>query len=366
MLLGDRLKYARDRSGLTLAEVAERTGVGQSSLSEFENGKREPRMAQLQALARAYRRSVGFFLDEGPIPVETVLWRQRPQSPAAEEIEATFLRLCQQYHNLETWCEDRKLCRLPLAESGPQGFGYPQAESLAHSVRTRLQLGERPGTSLLRVLEEVCGVKVFYLSFEPTGTAASAVSETFGAAILLNAKNVRWRRNFDLAHELFHVLTWSLFRKNGDADTASEQEEKWATCFARNLLMPREALQSALASVMQDGRISRQAIFDLAREFDVSVEALVRHIAVLYKVSDERTRQILAHYQALASVYERRGRDDPPELPDRYFALALKALRGGEMSLGRFAEYLGITRREAKGYLDEETAADEAIQITPA
>ena len=39
------------------------------------------------------------------------------------------------------------------------------------------------------VIEEVCGVKVFHLDFEPSGTAASAVSETFAAAVLLNAKN---------------------------------------------------------------------------------------------------------------------------------------------------------------------------------
>ena len=62
MGIADRLAYARSRAAVTLAQVEERTGIGKSSLSEFENGKREPSLSQLQSLAAAYRRSVAFFL----------------------------------------------------------------------------------------------------------------------------------------------------------------------------------------------------------------------------------------------------------------------------------------------------------------
>jgi transcriptional regulator with XRE-family HTH domain len=96
----DRLKYARDRAGLTGPQVKESTGIGESLLSEFEKGRREPSLSQLQVLAAAYRRSVAFFLAEGTVVPEVVLWRQRPVEGAAE-IEARFLRLCEQYHNLE-------------------------------------------------------------------------------------------------------------------------------------------------------------------------------------------------------------------------------------------------------------------------
>ena len=49
-------------------------------------------------------------------------------------------------------------------------------------------------------------VKVFHLPLEPTGTAASTYGEAFGMAVLLNSSHVAWRRNFDLAHELFQQI----------------------------------------------------------------------------------------------------------------------------------------------------------------
>ena len=45
-----------------LAQVREKTGIVESSVSDFENGKREPGLSQLQALAKAYHRSIGFLL----------------------------------------------------------------------------------------------------------------------------------------------------------------------------------------------------------------------------------------------------------------------------------------------------------------
>jgi len=38
--------------------------------------------------------------------------------------------------------------------------------------------------------------------------------------------------------------------------------------------------------------------------------------------------------------------------------------RSGEISVGRFAEYLGISRREAMAYVEEESGADEAIELS--
>jgi len=42
MNLNERLRYAREQAGLTLKEVESRTDIGFSSLSEYENGRREP------------------------------------------------------------------------------------------------------------------------------------------------------------------------------------------------------------------------------------------------------------------------------------------------------------------------------------
>src|SRR3990172_972541 len=166
MMLSERLKHARLKAGITLREIEERTGIGQSSLSEYEAGKRAPRLAQLQALAEVYRRSISFFLAEGEPAPEVVLWRKRPDDAVAADIEGKFLRLCEQYHNLEVWCVERRPCELPVASGSAADFDYRDAERLAYEVRAKLKLGDRPGQSLLPALEEVCGVKVFHKRFE--------------------------------------------------------------------------------------------------------------------------------------------------------------------------------------------------------
>jgi Zn-dependent peptidase ImmA (M78 family)/transcriptional regulator with XRE-family HTH domain len=370
MTLSERLKYARRKAGITLREIEERTGIGQSSLSEYEAGKRPPRLTQLQALAEVYRRSFAFFLAEGEPAPEVVLWRKRPDDAVAGDVEAKFLRLCEQYHNLEVWCVERRPCELPVASGNAADFNYREAEKLAYEVRAKLKLGDRPGRSLLPVLEEVCGVKLFHLSFEPSGTAASTVSETFGSAVLLNANNVQWRRNFDLAHELFHLLTWNVFRApvNGGAIVASEAEEKLATCFASNLLMPVDATRLAVNNVMKDGKISFDDLFTIAREFDVSGEALLWRLHYLYhnREEDSQTRSDIERFNDFVRASEDREKDEPPIRPARFAALAVKALRQGQLSQGRFAEYMGITRREAMRIAEQEAPANEEVAIPSA
>ena len=370
MPIHDRLRYARQRAGLSGAQVRDRIGIGESSLSEFENGKREPSLSQLKRLADLYRRSVSFFFAEGPIAAEAaVLWRMRPQENA-EEIEVRFLRLCEQYHNLEMWCDEQAPVSLPQAKGDPARFSYNDAEELAKQVRRDLQLGDRPGQCLMAVLEEVCGVKVFHLEFEPSGTAASAVSETFGAAILLNANNARWRRNRDLAHELFHLLTWRLFHPAaGGAMVAGEWEEKLATSFAANLLMPPEPFGSAINSRTRDGKITFESLFDIAREFDVAIESVLWRMHIVYnrgQSDSDRTKREIEQAKRLAPVLEERESFKPHPWPARFRALAIKALRRGEISIGRFAEYLSISRHEAMRFIEQEVADGEEVQVAPA
>lgn len=356
---------------MTLKQVEEATGIGPSSLSEYESGKRAPRVSQLQALANLYRRSISFFLAEGEIPREILLWRQRPtDASTAADIEGQFLQLCEQYHSLEVWCADRQPCSLPKVEVGATTFSYRDAERLAKQVRSALDLGDRPGQSLLWILEEVCGVKIFHLPFGETGSAACTVSEAYGPAILLNSRAVRWRRNFDLAHELFHILTWQVFRTavTGADTTPSEQEEKYATCFAGNLLMPVDTVRPAIEDRIKDGRIAFKDLFDIARQFDVSVESLFWRMKFLYNTrSEEDTRRDIERYQAVGRIWEAdRERDEPPSRPLRFRALAITALREGKISQGKFAEYLGISRREAMRFVEQEALDNEEVAIPPA
>ena len=362
----ERLKKARTALGYTLGAVATATGIGESTLSEFENGKREPRIPQLKVLADTYQRPWSFFLEEGEDCPEVVLWRQKPESSQALKLELELVTLGTQYHNLETWCDQNHPLQIPFANGNPERFHYAEAEALALRVRNDLGLGDRPGQILLRVLEEVCKVKVFHKDFEPAGSAACTLSGSFGAAILLNSRNTRWRRNFDLAHELFHLLTWKMYRSNAPENVveASETEEKLATCFARNLLMPMEILRITVDRHLADsGKIQVDSLFEIARQFDVSVEAMLWQIGFLYNISRENSQRNIELCRDGMGFLEKRDQEKPPERPARFCALALQALRRGLMAAGKYAEYLGVSRREAMQVVEQDTQENAEVEI---
>lgn len=366
-LIGERLKTARTQRGWTLEALSGQTQIPVSSLSEFETGRREPRLTHLEALARAHGKSVSWFFQPVEALAEVVLWRERPQADEAAAIEGQFLKLCRWYRNLEDWCDEHRPCLLPDARPNGDRFDWSDVQHLANAVRNHLDLGQRPASSLLNVLENGCGVRVFHLEFSPTGTAACTRDETLGMAILLNANNKRWRRNFDLAHELFHLLTWRVFRTEPNAHEATEQEEKFADKFASCLLIPEDALRDAIGAALKSrGTLKHIELFDIARQFDVSIDALLWRMHWVFSRDVKETQRDLEICRAFRETVDVREDTKPPSLPERYRALALRAIREGELSIGRAAEYLGLSRREAMALDDLEDVTDDAISLNPA
>ena len=74
-VFGQRLRHARRAKGLTLAELGERVGRAPSVLSLIENGRREPKLSLIEALAAALS-----------VPTAELLRRQPPTRRAQLEI----------------------------------------------------------------------------------------------------------------------------------------------------------------------------------------------------------------------------------------------------------------------------------------
>lgn len=362
MDIGNRLKIARSAIGYTLQQAGEESGIGISSLSEFENSKREPKFSQLSTLARVYRKSVDFFLSDQVVAESLLLWRDEPDAEEEKKrIEARFRQLCEQYHRLELCTGQIRRSDLPKSEiSDVHNFGFPQAESFAHEVQKKFALGEIPGASLKQVLEETYHAKIFYLDFK--GSAISTNSPVFGPAILLNKHNKPWRRTFDLGHELFHVLTWNIFRSE-DTNEPGELEEKLANAFASVLLMPEESLKERITQRTEgSGQLKLDQLEDIAREFDVSTEALMHRIATIFYFKKEDRHNAVEAVKKLAGY---RKSNQPETLSARYCDLAQRALREGKLSLMQFAKYMDISYKKAREYLTEdEDFTDETISIS--
>jgi len=367
--IGKKLKIARKSIGYTLEKASQESGIGKSSLSNFENNEREPRFSQLSKLAEVYRRAVEFFLTDELPPKELMLWRAAPNNE--EEIkktEAKFRQLCEQYHNLEVLTGEVRKVRLPEPDvDKPEEFTFWQAESFARKVQNQFCLGDIPSSSIKRVLEERYYVKIFHLAF--SGSAISMFSPKFKYAVLLNMDRTtkQWRRNFDLAHELFHLLTWNIFTACRLQSTQpTEDEEKLANAFASQLLMPEDALRERIdLRKNEQGEIKLDHLDDIAREFGVSLDALVYRIANLFRIQKQDTEKYRDSAKKLAKFHKPRESENQETLPERYCDLALRALREGKLSLMQFAKYMGISYKKAQEYLmDDEDFTDEAISIS--
>lgn len=365
MDIGQRLRIARESIGYTLEKASNESGIGQSSLSEFENDKREPKFSQLSKLAEVYRKAIEFFLTDEPIIEDVMLWRGEPSTEERKKAEAEFKQLCKQYRDLEIIMGEVRDHKLPAPDINEiEKFDYDQAELFAKKVQDIFRLGDVPIASLKRILEEVYYIKIFYLNF--SGSAISVVSEEFGPSILLNAKNKQWRRSYDLAHELFHILTWNIFRsKNKDEDV---DEDKLANAFASRLLMPEESIKDRVKqSLNSEGQTSLEKLDDIAREFDVSLGAIVYRIAHIFKIPKEDTEKYLDVAKKLAQTHKPRPSHEPARLPERYCDLAQRALNEGKLSLMQFAKYMGISYKKAQDYIaEDEDFKDEKISISVA
>jgi transcriptional regulator with XRE-family HTH domain len=67
--VGRRLKALRRADGLSLSELARRSGVGKGTLSELESGLRNPTLDTLYALTTALGRPLSAVLDDPPAGV---------------------------------------------------------------------------------------------------------------------------------------------------------------------------------------------------------------------------------------------------------------------------------------------------------
>ncbi|RIK14566.1 MAG: XRE family transcriptional regulator [Acidobacteria bacterium] len=94
--LGRRLRHHRRAAGLTLAELGGRVGLSASALSLMENGRREPRVSTLGALAAALGVEVQQLLTGGPPSRRAALevrWERAQRSPGFDSLGIPEVRV---------------------------------------------------------------------------------------------------------------------------------------------------------------------------------------------------------------------------------------------------------------------------------
>ena len=353
--LANRLKKERESLNFTLKEVSEKLEFNNyQTLSSIEAGEREIKAWELAKLAEIYGRDIDFFLNLESIQKEArILWRSPETSPQKTTVERQFISICKRYQNLLKLLKEPNTPKTGsklnidkhelLAQSA-----FKDVEDLANAYIRILDLGSRPACSLLKILEEEMGIKIIFLPLDSDISGGSTIDEEFGLAVLVNSNDAPWRRNFDLAHEFFHLITWDDFSPEEIYQNDSfgkNRIEQLADVFASSLLLPENEVRDEFEKRTVDKSISYLNLVHIARDFEVSIEALLWRLVNLGLLKKESILEELEK-ETIKDVDKKDRHSDwaetvKPHLSNRYISLAIKAFHLGKISKGKLAEYVG-------------------------
>ncbi len=357
------LKKERESLNYTLKHVSEKMGFSNyQTLSSIESDERDIKAWELVKLAEIYGRKIDFFISKQTgISQPKVLWRDPSKTEQTIEAEQRFLLFCQNYKRLlELTNEDNtKLPIFPFPSHDKKEFrnrGFNYVVELSEECRRILNLGGRPAYSLSNILEQVLGILVLYMDLGSGGSGAST-SGDFGRAILINSSDAPWRRNYDLAHELFHLITWDIFSEKdiySESKKGKSEVEQWADAFASAILLPAEEVRREFSKRLEDSKITYISLIEIAREFKVSIDALLWRLVNLNLLKRKDVEKCIEDGEIKDIDKKLRiidWADEKPYLSSRYIALAIKALQMGKLSKAKFAEYINKPFSEVSSFL---------------
>jgi Zn-dependent peptidase ImmA (M78 family)/transcriptional regulator with XRE-family HTH domain len=354
-VIGRRIKEERFRLGFSQEGLIERAELDweRQTLGAVENGDRELKAWELAKISRILQVDMSAFFPQSEPPAKppVVLWREQPNDHS--RLDAEFIRFCKDYKFIEDLnsIDVNGFRKLPRRQIDLRSFSYEHAYSLAESIRSDLALGDYPATGLVKVLEEKFGIKFFFNELNGNGSAASSASEDYGLCVLISSSDPAWRQHFSIAHELFHIITWSdgLLEQVHSDQELWKKNESFANAFAAGLLVPAEALSGALGSL---SKLNDAAVVSMARQFGVSLEALLWRLVNLKKITAASVKIVLADEQIRALDKESRAEAQIPYyLSNRFVRLAYVAYENGEISRARLAKILNRTLSTLPGYL---------------
>ena len=245
--IGARIKALREERKLSQDDLARLFGFkDRQTVSAMETGVRRVAADELVLAVEKLGAPLEYFTDPFRLVGEgRFSWRQSGVAPGrleAYEHEAgrwiaAFRALAPQVGR------ETRLLRSALGLTRRSRF--EDAMQAGERFVAEFALGEAPAVRLAEVMERDLGVLVLMVdAFEGVSGAACRLPEM--DAVLVARHEVAGRRHFDLAHELFHVLTWEAMPPEHSEDageTGGNRVEQLANNFAGAVLMPVGALE---------------------------------------------------------------------------------------------------------------------------
>lgn len=375
MKVNEIIKMERKLAGLTQKALAEKAGYDNyQTILSMEKGERSIGIGDVSRIAKALNLNPEYFLSEVEHIEVPVLWRECKDKGECRLYENRLRKYLDDYADLKAFLDEPydKFVPEPLSvikrtysEELKMDRKYQFAGKLASNFRKNYNLGDYPAGTLRQVIADL-GILFFTFDMQSSGSAASLVNEN-GAAILLNKGNVPWRMNFDIAHELYHILTWNMhdYSEINNNLEEDDNEEHYANAFAGALLMPRSTISRDIAQLKDDkNAIDETFIIQGALKYMVSIEAILSRLQFLRYIDETKKEVLLQNcekttfWKHYIEKYGKEENEDKDEYPIEYFMLVMRAWREEKLSRMKFAHYLNKNIGEMDYYLSQKGVAD--------
>lgn len=365
IVASDTLRWARETSGKSVAEVARKLDIEASVAAGWEQGNGSPTLGQLEKLAIQYKRCLCALLlkappRELPPPAEYRTLPERHRHPLGEDVLLAIRRaraVQSSFKDLQQALGGSDLSELPQTDLTAEPHQLAQEVSLALNLP-----GKRPKGTDHEVLRarieavEAIGVLVLQLGMPVEQSRAFSLADRDAPVIVVNSHDGPRPRSFSLFHELAHVLLglsgtcgkMTVFNRAGSDARATEA---FCNQFAGCMLVPGGALienhivlQHGSAPEWRDDELSRLAVW-----FRVSRQVVLRRLLSLELTNQHFYKEKQREFEAQAAGAQRKGggRSDPPARALRengftYTSLVLDAYRQDVVGPLGAADLLGL------------------------
>jgi Zn-dependent peptidase ImmA (M78 family) len=344
MTIGERIKQGRQMAGLTLRELAARSGVSAQAISKYERNINAPGSNVLIQLARALGVKVEFFLRPKSFSKIEVKFRKRKSlSVKGKNIILSHVSdWLERYLEIEgILSEGESIFRFEF----PMGFpkevkNLETVERAAEDLRRAWDLGMGPIENLTDLLESK-GLKVGSLDSDMKFDACTfqAEDDISIIGIVTRSDAPGDRQRFNMAHELGHLV----LRTDGIDD------EKAAHRFASAFLVPEAAVRFELRGKRAD--LSFYELHLLKHKYGLSMQAWIYRARDLGIIPESKANALFKWFSYKGWRKEEPGDAMPLEIPRRFERLVMGAMADGLIAESRASEILGMP---VKAFLSKE------------
>ncbi len=345
-LIGKRIRALREERSLSQEKVAEIFGFkDRQTVSAIETGARRVTAEELVLAVERLGAPLEYFTDPFLLAGEgRFSWRQTGiDAERLEAYERRAGRWIAAFRTLAPWVgHEAPLMRRALGLTRRSSF--EDAMGAGERFVSKFELGGAPAMRLAEVMERELGILVLMVdAYHGISGAACRLPEL--DAVLIARHEVVERRHFDLAHELFHILTWDAMppeHSEEAMETGGNRVDQLANNFAAAVLMPAGTLSrfGSWSTFTQDELISR--LNTAANELHVTASALKWRLVALGELKPAAARSVPD--AALRNNGRDVAEDIPPTLFSRPFVEVLGlAIDRGHVSVRRIADLLDLT-----------------------